>query len=402
MNNASERRMVESDLFDRLSQVLQESGDFVQGTAKLLSLGKQYLGVQNGHITRIDPATDYWETIGSSEPESGDFPVGMTADLGQTYCRRTLEQGETIALHNAAEQGWEHDPAYERHHLETYLGTQYSVNGRTAGTVCFVSEEARSQPFTETEIAFVEFLAQLIKRTLEQKRQEEIIAEKEEIIATLSRILRHNLSNNLNVVHGHAQMIQDKTSDEVANHIDAIQRNSATLIDLAEKCRSLQTMINTEYERTQMDLALILHSAVESVENDHPQTTITVNCPADAAVNVLPVLEKAVVELVENAAKHAGDSPRIDVSGYLSQQSIEICIADDGPGLSSTEQRVLQQGDESPLAHGTGIGLWMVYWILTRHDGMASVTASETGTEVRLDIPYATMKLPSEVSRSVS
>lgn len=389
--------MDDDELFERLARVFRDTTDFTQASADILTLGKEYLGVDNGHIARIDPVTNYWETIGSSDPDSHDFPVGRTVDLGQTYCRRTIEEGDTIALHDASAQGWAHDRAYRTHRLDTYIGTPYTINGRLYGTVCFVSEDPRPEPFTETEIHFVEFLAQLVKRTLERKRQDEIIADKEEIISTLSRVLRHNLSNDLNVIHGHARMLEEAVESGDDHHVDVIEENAAALIDLAEKCRDLQTIVNSEHRRVRTDLESLLQTAVDDVRHEYPHADVSLECPAETSVNVLPVLEKAIVELVENGAKHATGSPQVEVTGALTDQTFEVRISDNGTGLPEAEQRVLHEGYDTPLAHGTGIGLWMVYWILQRHDGTVDVTATESGTDVDIAIPYATAKIPSEV-----
>ena len=384
-------------LFERLSQSMDGSGDFVQDSANLLTIGKEYLGVENGHIARIDPASNFWETIGSSDPESDEFPVGLTVDLGETYCRRTIEQDTTIALHDASEQGWEHDAAYERHHLETYIGTPYTVNDQLYGTVCFVSREPREQPFTEKEIAFVEFLAQLIKQTLEQRRAQQILSEKEEILDTFSRVLRHNLSNSLNVVHGQAELLEQRADEGGDQHVETIKRNSTQLLALAEKCRDLQNIVNNEHKRTQIDLESIILAAAETVSPDYPDASISVNCQSDTSVHILPVLKKALIELIENAAKHTGESPTVEIRTIFHQDSFIISILDDGDGLQESEQKVVEDGYEEPLAHGSGIGLWMAYWIVRRHDGHIEVSTSDAGTVFDVTIPYATAKIPGEI-----
>jgi len=49
---------------------------------------------------------------------------------------------------------------------------------------------------------------------------------------------------------------------------------------------------------------------------------------------------------------------------------------------------VLQSGEETPLVHGRGLGLWLVYWIVTGVDGTVTVTEPQRpGTTIELRLP---------------
>jgi len=39
---------------------------------------------------------------------------------------------------------------------------------------------------------------------------------------------------------------------------------------------------------------------------------------------------------------------------------VKLCIADDGPGIGADELDVFERGEETDLAHGSGLGLWLV------------------------------------------
>ncbi|MFB6308986.1 MAG: histidine kinase, partial [Haloarculaceae archaeon] len=74
-----------------LYRTMRSDADLVEKAERALEIGVEYLEVDKGHVTRIDPASDYWEAIASTEPESGQFPVGRVLDLKRTYCRKTVE-----------------------------------------------------------------------------------------------------------------------------------------------------------------------------------------------------------------------------------------------------------------------------------------------------------------------
>jgi hypothetical protein len=71
----------------QLYEVMRSNHSFEQKARTAVELGRRYLGVDNGHLTRIDEDTDYWEAIVSTDPADGNFPPGLELDLGTTYCR---------------------------------------------------------------------------------------------------------------------------------------------------------------------------------------------------------------------------------------------------------------------------------------------------------------------------
>ncbi|MFP8958296.1 hypothetical protein ACLI4Y_16375 [Natrialbaceae archaeon A-CW3] len=108
-----------------LYAVMHRDLDFLVKARRALEIGTAYLGVENGHIARIETATNYWESLKSTDPPDGEYPAGLTVDLGTTYCRRTIQQKSPLALHNVPEQGWENDPAFETHGFIVTTGYRF-------------------------------------------------------------------------------------------------------------------------------------------------------------------------------------------------------------------------------------------------------------------------------------
>jgi signal transduction histidine kinase len=79
------------------------------------------------------------------------------------------------------------------------------------------------------------------------------------------------------------------------------------------------------------------------------------------------------------------------VSVTADDERVRIEVADDGPRIPEMERRILVRGSKiEPLFHGSGLGLWLVYWIVTRSDGTLTFHENEPrGNRIRIELPRA-------------
>lgn len=379
----------------QLYDVMRQDLGLREKASRALELGRQYLGVENGHLTLIDPAAGYWTIVESTDPDEGAFTPGRTIALEKTYCRRTIHEEEPIAVSDAPNQGWADDPAFEVHGLHTYCGAAIIVDGAVTGTVCFVSGPSRESSFAEDEVMLVELIARLLEHCIEQERSRRDVRERTEMVRVLSRVLRHNLRNDLNVIRGHAELLRDQPAVDLETATDTIVRTIDDLVAMTDKTQQLQGLLQDPFPLHDIDVRRLVRRITADVGATHPDASVTVTIPDDAELRAAPQLETALRELVENAARHAGDAPSIEVAVTREKHSLDIEVRDDGPGLPEQERNVLRVGDETPLNHGEGLGLWLVYWIVTRHDGQVETSVSDSGTTVTVSIPYGSPGLPS-------
>lgn len=204
------------------------------------------------------------------------------------------------------------------------------------------------------------------------------------IIRVLNRVLRHNLRNEMAVINGYADMLQDGLTDQNATYARKIAEVSDRLMALAETARKFEENIDTPSEIETIDIVPAVWEVANQIEERYPDASVTVTAPGSAVATSAPRLETALSELLDNAAKHAGEEPSIAVSVRVTDTQTVIRIEDDGPGLPETEREVLGSGDETPLVHGSGLGLWLVYWIVESIDGELMVHDSEGGTCIEI------------------
>jgi len=70
---------------------------------------------------------------------------------------------------------------------------------------------------------------------------------------------------------------------------------------------------------------------------------------------------------------------------------VAVTVADDGPGMPDLDREVLVSGRAiESLSHGSGLGLWLVYWIVHRSAGSITVLDRDPrGTRVTMSLPRA-------------
>lgn len=108
------------------------------------------------------------------------------------------------------------------------------------------------------------------------------------------------------------------------------------------------------------------------------------------------LLAQAVGNLIDNALKYAGEqgSVRVEVQ-HGSEGSVEICVADDGPGIPDAEKPKVAQrfyrGDTSRGTPGVGLGLSLVQAVAKLHGGTLELTDNFPGLRARMIIEPGAM-----------
>ena len=235
---------------------------------------------------------------------------------------------------------------------------------------------------------FVETLSRYIGVVTDITEHKERQRDLELLKQIQSRILRHNLRNQLQIVKFHAESCSLDLDGEYAEKADWIISTTDELEVLIEKVRTVERFLDREPSPTTISLQEELHSLVEKYHEQFPSVSFTLECPSDCEIETLPEISHAFDNLIDNAARHNdGQNRNVAVRVTRPKDATVVTVADDGPGIPDQELRALSQREETALTHSTGIGLWFVQWIVGETVASLHYETDETGTEFTIRFP---------------
>ncbi|MEW6320920.1 MAG: ATP-binding protein [Acidobacteriota bacterium] len=223
----------------------------------------------------------------------------------------------------------------------------------------------------------------------EQLRLKETLARLGELTAGLA----HEFRNGLATIHGYARLLDPAAlPDPARTYVDRLRQETQAL---GEVVTNFLDFAKPESLRlAPVDLEATLARAA----GDLPDAEITLAGAFGTVEGDEVLLRQAFSNLFRNAVEattSAGGPPRALVTGSQAAGSVQVTVADEGPGLSAEAERRLFQPFFTTKARGTGLGLAVVQKIIVSHNGR--VTAANRpggGAEFRVNLPAASRRSP--------
>ncbi len=213
--------------------------------------------------------------------------------------------------------------------------------------------------------------------------------ERDRQLHVVDRVLRHDLRNALTTITLGTEQLErlDEQSTEIT---ERVLRTVDDLLETTEKSREITAVLNADPVRESFEVGRVTRQVADAVNERYPNARVTVDGPEHVVVSASTRLGDGIVELVTNAIEHNDtDCPVVSITVDVSETHCTIDIADNGPGIPEMDRTVLTSGRVSDeLSHESGLGLWLVYWIVRRSGGSIQVRERDPrGTSVCLQIP---------------
>ena len=212
-------------------------------------------------------------------------------------------------------------------------------------------------------------------------------ARNEQLRADLLRSVSHDLRTPLTSISGNADMLLDEEAE-----LSALERRKLVQ-DIYEDATWLKGMVEnlltvTRLEDGKVSLKCepeivddVIEEAMRHVSRDAELHQLVI-VPSDELLLVrmdAQVIVQVLVNLVNNAIAYTDEGSTITISSKREEDFAEVCVADDGPGVSDADKlRVFEPFYTAgrPVAdgrRGVGLGLSLCKSIVEAHGGIMRV-----------------------------
>ncbi len=335
-------------------------------------------------VARREAGAFVVEAVSPSTPlEVGEVMFPADADQGVTG--HVVETGESMLIDDTRAH-----PIATPAHDSFRSGLVVPVGDD--GVFAAVADECAA--FDEQDLELAELFAANVGAAYSRIEARNALHERQAELDLLkdvySRVLRHNLRNDLNVISGAVDRARRADPDEIAAFLTTIEETAADLAATSERARQIKRVVDRDDPLREVSLREAVGPVLDRLRSEHPQATITADVPATLSVTAHMELPLAVQCLVENGIHHNHRAePTVSVTAHDRGDVTEIRVTDDGPGIPDHERRAIERSAETALEHCSGAGLWLARWVADHSSGRLRFDDPPAGTTVILELPTA-------------
>jgi two-component system sensor histidine kinase KdpD len=249
-------------------------------------------------------------------------------------------------------------------------------------------------------------------RLADETSRARVQLETEQLRSTLLSSVSHDLRTPLAVMTGTASTLLDEEATltpatrkelvqillEESERLDRLVRN---LLDMT-RLESGAVRVKKEWQSVEE----VVGAVFSRMEKRLTDRQITTRVPPDLLAPFDGVLiEQALVNLLENAAKYTPPDSPIEVTVTRVDNEIIVDVADRGPGIPpGQELRIFekfQRGPSERLATGVGLGLAICRAVLAAHGGRVwAENRPDQGASFKFALPLEGEPLPGRLPES--
>lgn len=220
-----------------------------------------------------------------------------------------------------------------------------------------------------------------------EKQEIEMETQRERLRSNLLRAISHDLRTPLTSISGNAGVLMKESLllDESKKQeiYTAIYDDSLWLVNLTENLLSV-TRIENGTMHLQMNAELIddvFQEAIEHLDRKACEHNITIDLEDDILMAKMDarLIVQVLINILNNAIKYTQVGSNIVLSAHKQDDMVNICITDDGPGITDEEKTHLfdmfyTAGIGKPDSRrGLGLGLNLCKSIISAHGGSITV-----------------------------
>lgn len=211
---------------------------------------------------------------------------------------------------------------------------------------------------------------------------------RQEFVANVS----HELKTPITSIKGYVETLREGAAEDTETRnrfLDIIARQSerlnAIINDLLQLSKIEQRYGKLDIELQQAELLPVVRSAVSACQQKADDKTISIEMECEASLTAVinpPLLEQALINLLDNAIKYSPTGSKVRISAQPTGQHVRLSVQDWGCGIDQQyharlfERFFRVDKGRSREMGGTGLGLAIVKHIALALKGSVSVKSA--------------------------
>ncbi len=392
------RRRHEAEELARLARMLTESLEAGDVGERIVATALGLLGSASA-ILRVRLPDDSLKRVASSgRPIYPDdvLPPGVgvmgraVANGTAEWSRDLLDDPRVVLPEGFREETLTGGP-------RAILAVPLRVKGQITGVLAVANEGPRSFSDADTTLmqTFADQAAIALEnsrlygelraalKTVEESQQRIVQGERLRALGEMAGGVAHDFNNTLAIIVGRAEVLISATEDaELQRQLKVIIK---VAMDAAQTVRRIQEFTRMRRARPfqPVDLGQLVHEVVdvtrsrwkdEAEARDIKYEVVVDTAPAPAVAGDPSELREALTNVVFNALDAMPEGGRVTLRTGVDRGGVFCTVTDTGTGMSDeVRRRIFDPFFTTKGERGTGLGLSVVYGIVTRHGGELEV-----------------------------
>jgi signal transduction histidine kinase len=245
------------------------------------------------------------------------------------------------------------------------------------------------------------------------RQEEQARARQLASMATLTSGIAHEIKNPLNSLNIHAQLLQDEVARAKAVHhaprADRVERAAGVILEETRRLTRvvedfLQAARPRQPDLQERSLAVFIERAAQVLGPECSQAGATLIVNVEPDLPPLQFDDYLLMQVLRNLARNALDAlaehaeairkadaafaPTVEISAALAGDAVNLSVSDNGPGIDPKTLEHVFEPYYTTKFNGTGLGLMVVYRIVTEHKATLHVdTRPGEGTRFTISLP---------------
>jgi len=399
-----------------LSTSIYSSLNYTDVLEKAVNLSMKIVGADGGTIFTLDKKTDLLMPLITIDTEYEDKISQITLNIGEGITGLAAKTGKgIISNHSETDSRSYHVPGTPEDEPESLISVPLTWSGEVLGAITLRSTKCKQFVRDDLDILtiFARQVADAIKnaklyesldkayKELSNTQEQLIMTEKLRALGEMAGGVAHDFNNVLGTVLGRTQLLMSEIDN--SRWLEQLKQIEEVSIKGADTVQKLQnfTRVYSTSQLEQVELNEVVEDAIKLTkprwkdESQHKEIIIDLTFKHGKLMPIMgnrADLVEAISNIILNGVDAITEKGVIQIETFMQDDRAVVKISDNGAGMSEkTLNRVFFPFYTTKGNQGTGMGLAVVYGIISRHKGEIDV-ASKVNRGTVFNISFKTIE----------